>query len=83
MGINNIETAVLPKDKVVSEAPIARKLLKDGYKITDIKPKKGSPRESVFIFEVVPGFIEKMECYVKEKNDLFKEKTWQKKQKEK
>ena len=64
----NIEMAVLPKNKIVMDAPVARRLLKDGYKIVDIKPKKGASRETVFFFEVVPGFIEKMNEYTTERN---------------
>ena len=64
----NIEMAVLPKSKIVMDAPVARQLLKDGYKIVDIKPKKGASRETVFFFEVIPGFIEKMNEYTVEKN---------------
>ena len=74
MGVNSVEMAVLPESKIVPEAFIARKLLKDGYKITDIKPKKGRPRESVFVFEVVPGFKEKMEYYYNENKMPRKEK---------
>ena len=38
---NKIEMAVLPEYKIVSDPAIARKLLKDGYRIADIKPKRG------------------------------------------
>ena len=71
MEINNVEMAVLPKGKIVAEASIARKLLKDGYKIIDIKPKKDRPRESVFIFEVIPGLVEKVEQYTVERKSKF------------
>lgn len=74
MEINNIDMAVLPQNKIVSEASIARKLLKDGYKVTDIKPKKGRPRESAFVFEVAPGFMDKLEYYLNEKKAVHKEK---------
>lgn len=74
MEINNIDMAVLPKCKIVSEASVARKLLKDGYRIIDIKAKKDRPRESVFIFEVVPGFMEKVEEYQAERRNKFAKK---------
>ena len=67
MEMNSVEMAVLPQNKIVSDAAIARRLLRDGYKVTDIKPKKGHPRESIFLFEVVPGFMEKMGEYIEEK----------------
>lgn len=71
----NIEMAVLPKYKVVVDAAVARRLLKDGFKVADIKPKKGQENESVFIFEVVPGFVEKMRIYSSEhrKREQIKE----------
>lgn len=74
MVINNVEMAVLPKNKIVSDAPVARKLIKDGYRVIDIKPKKNSPKESVFIFEVVPGFMEKMNEYNMERKEKKEEK---------
>lgn len=74
MTANNVEMAVVPKGKIVSEASVARKLLKDGYKIIDIKAKKDRPRESVFIFEVVPGLIEKIEEYKRERRSRFVKK---------
>lgn len=74
MEIKNLETAVLPKNKIVADAPVARKLIKDGYRVVDIKAKKNSPRESVFVFEVVPGFMEKMGEYVAERKANKEEK---------
>lgn len=56
--------AVVPEYKIITDAPIARKLLKDGYRIADIKPKRGKERESIFVFEVSPGFMEKMSEYI-------------------
>ena len=66
MDNSRFETAVVPQNKIVTEAAVARRLLKDGYKVIDIKPKKGSARESVFIFEVAPGFMEKLNAYISE-----------------
>lgn len=64
-----IEMAVVPEFKIVSDPSIVRKLLKDGYRIADIKPKKGHERESVFVFKVENGFMEKMGEYIKAKKD--------------
>jgi len=74
MVINDIEMAVLPKGKIVSEASIARHLLKDGYRIIDIKPKKTNRHESVFIFEVTPGLDEKIEEYTSERKNRYSKK---------
>ncbi len=46
--------------KLIFSPTVARKLLKRGNVIVDIKPKKGKENESVFIFE----------CTDKLKNDL-------------
>lgn len=67
-----VEMAVVPnkvenenKDfKVVSDPSIARKLLKDGFTIADIKSKKSYPRESVFVFKVEDGFMDKLNGYL-------------------
>jgi len=40
----------------VFKPEVARKLLKKGYVISDIKPKKESPNESIFIFKNELGF---------------------------
>ena len=69
MRTDNIEMAVLPECKLVPEAPIARKLLKDGYRVVDINPKRGHTRETVFMFEVVPGFMEKLNEYNSERKE--------------
>lgn len=73
-----IEMAIVPEFKLVSDPAIARKLLKDGYRIADIKAKKGHERESVFIFKVENGFMEKMGEYIadrKESKAARQEKT--------
>lgn len=69
-----ILTAVMPEAhgnesqcKVVSEPTIARKLIKMGYKVVDIKPKKKFPRETVFVFEIVDGFMDQLNKYLEEK----------------
>ena len=69
METNKIEMAVVPENKIVTEAAIARKLLKDGYTIVDIKPKKGAVRESIFVFKNVPGFMDKMGEYIAERKE--------------
>lgn len=64
-----VEIAVVPENKIVVDAPVARRLLKDGYEVVDIKPKKGHPRESIFVFKTVPGFMEKMNEYLSERKE--------------
>ena len=76
METNKIELGVVSEKngKIVSEASIARKLLKDGYHIIDIKPKRGHARESVYVFENVAGFMDKFEQYVNERKERFTKK---------
>ena len=74
MEINNVEMAVLPKGKIVTEASMARKLIKDGYRVIDIKPKRGKARESVFVFEDVPGLSEKVDEYFSQKKPKSEKK---------
>lgn len=64
-----IEMAVVPEKtcKIVNDASIARKLLKDGFKMVDIKPKRNHERETIFVFEVSDGFMSKMEEYINAK----------------
>lgn len=69
MKTDDVITAVVPEYKVVSDAPVARKLIRDGYKVADIKPKRAKRGETAFVFEVVPGFIEKMNEHMSEWHD--------------
>lgn len=73
---NKIEMAVVPEKeyKVVSDASISRRLLKDGYKLIDIKPKKGHERETVFIFKVEDGFTSAFDKYIAEKKERREKK---------
>ena len=65
---NKIEMAVVPENnKIVNDASISRKLLKDGYRIVDIKPKKGHERETVLIFRVEGDFMNMLSKYIEEK----------------
>ena len=69
---NNIELGVVPKkfvkkNKIVTDPAVSRRLLKDGFRIVDIKPKRGFPRESIFVFEIVDGLLEKIEQYTAER----------------
>ena len=52
---------------VICSAKLARKLLKAGYSIVDIKPDKGDleGNRSVFVFRNDDGLIEKMVEYQK------------------
>lgn len=69
---SNVELGVVPTEnqksyKIVTDPAISRKLLKDGYRIADIKPKHGAPRESIFVFEVTDGLLDKINQYYHEK----------------
>lgn len=75
-----IEMAVVPEKtcKIVNDASIARKLLKDGYKMVDIKPKRNHERETIFVFEISDGFMNKMDEYIvakKNSRDMKDKKT--------
>ena len=74
--MNQIDMAVVPEkeNKIVSEASIARKLLKDGFKMVDIKPKRNHERETIFVFEISDGFMDKMDEYITAKKNSKKEK---------
>ena len=69
--MNQIDMAVVPEKecKIVSEASIARKLLKDGYRVVDIKPKRGRNRETIFVFKNENGFMDKLGEYIQERKD--------------
>lgn len=74
--MNQIDMAVVPEkeNKIVSEASIARKLLKDGYRVVDIKPKRGHERETIFIFKNEYGFMDKLGEYIQERRDKYAKK---------
>lgn len=69
--MSEVVFGVVPENrsKIVTEAPIARKLLKDGYRIIDIKPKRGHERETIFVFENSDGFNEKLNAYIEERKE--------------
>lgn len=73
---NKIEFAIVPEKeyKIVSEASVARKLLKDGYRVVDIKPKRGHESESIFVFAVVPGFMDRLAMYMDERKEKKRKK---------
>ena len=37
--------------KVVASSKVARRLIKDGFPVVDIKPHKNDPKRTVFVFE--------------------------------
>jgi len=67
--MSQIEMAVVPDDdyKIVSVASIARKLIRDGYHVVDIKPKRNFERETVFVFKNENGFMTKYSEYLQER----------------
>lgn len=60
--------------KIVSDAAIARKLLKDGYRIVDIKPKRNHERETTFVFANEGDFMETMGKYIQERKEKVEKK---------
>lgn len=53
------------KDVVIFSASMARKLLKDGYVISDIKPDKTDPddKRTVFVFKNENNIMDKVKEY--------------------
>lgn len=53
MNINEKDTR---KSRLIFDAKIARKLLKQGFVVTDIKPNRENTDKSIFIFENTEEF---------------------------
>lgn len=71
MSEMNVELGVVAEKecKIVSEPSIARKLLKDGYRIVDIKPKRGHEKETIFVFATEDGFSDALSKYSAERRE--------------
>jgi hypothetical protein len=62
--------------RLVTDARIARKLLKRGFFVIDIKPNKSNPDKSVFIFENTDEFkvaLDEVTAEFAEKDEFKKE----------
>lgn len=62
--------------RLVCDARVARKLLKKGYVVIDIKPNKSNPDKSVFIFENTEEFkvaLDEVTAEVKAKDEARQE----------
>lgn len=64
----------MEQTKIVVYPNIARKLLKLGYKIVDIKPKKENPSCSLFVFAVEGNFEKDFSKLMAEFDAWLKEK---------
>ena len=53
------------KTKVVIQPDLARNLLKKGYKIVDIKPRRKIPEATSFVFEIEEGLLEFIDSWKK------------------
>ncbi len=51
--------------KILLNAADARKLLKRGHRIVDIRPHNTEERMTVFVFEATPAFMEDYEKMIK------------------
>ena len=51
--------------KIILQGDLARKLLKEGYQIVDIRAKKENPIATAFIFKVEIGFFDVMDKWKK------------------
>lgn len=64
--------------RLVTDPRVARKLLKKGYVVIDIKPNKSNPDKSVFIFENTEEFkvaLEEVTAEIKVKEEVKEEIT--------
>lgn len=55
------------KTKVIFSPQLAQWLLHNGYRIVDLKPRRGFENETVFVFEVGVGFNTCIEAWLDEK----------------
>lgn len=55
------------KTKVIFSPQLAQWLLHNDYRIVDLKPKRDFKNETVFVFEVTPGFYACMQAWIEEK----------------
>lgn len=54
------------KSRLIFDAKIARKLLKQGFVVTDIKPNRENTDKSIFIFENTEEFKQALETLMNE-----------------
>lgn len=54
------------KSRLIFDAKIARKLLKQGFVVTDIKPNRENTDKSIFIFENTEEFKQALEVIMDE-----------------
>ena len=62
--------------RLVTDPRVARKLLKKGFVVIDIKPNKSNPDKSVFIFENTEEFkvaLEEVTTEIKSKEEVKEE----------
>lgn len=62
--------------RLITDPRIARKLLKKGYVVIDIKPNKSNPDKSVFIFENTEEFkvaLDEVTAEIKAKEEIKEE----------
>lgn len=69
--IQKINTNEVGTSKIVHSPKVARKLLKMGYHIIDIKPNKTYKKQSVFVFNIEGNFMQDY-CELKEMYDNHK-----------
>ena len=59
----------IKKSKLVFDPRVARRLCKRGFYIIDLKPLRGEPEKSVFVFENTEEF---QEVYTEIMNEFYK-----------
>lgn len=63
-------------DRLITDPRVARKLLKLGYFVIDIKPNKSNPDKSVFVFKNTVEFkfaLEQVTAEIKAKDEAKQE----------
>ena len=57
------------RTKLIFSPQLAQWLLHNGYHIVELKPKRDYENETVFVFEVTPGFNACMQAWLGERDD--------------
>lgn len=55
---------------LIFTSKLARQFIREGFKVTDIKPDKNDKRRTVFIFQDSPELKQKLDEYIKARKAL-------------
>ena len=68
-------TEITMKTKLIFSPQLAQWLLHEGFSIVELKPKRNSPKETVFVFEEEDGFYEAITIWTEAKEDYDNNET--------